>query len=95
MPKNLTNDDIIQVLREEWDKKVSLFEKRIDIDLVAKPTNDENKLIVTPELKVRHKNSGIRYTVDSVSTRDVILRTPEGERFLVHGSEFESDYELS
>jgi hypothetical protein len=56
--------------------------------------NDGIQTVVTPELKVRHKKSQIRYTVTSVGPKDVILRTPEGENFLVDADELEKNYQL-
>jgi hypothetical protein len=41
-----------------------------------------------------HTKSGIRYTVDSVGPRDVILRTPENETFLVDKDTLEKEYHL-
>lgn len=95
MAKILTRNDIIKMINEEWQKNVMLLEKQIDISLTKQTKTGKEDLIISPELKVLHKKSGIRYTVDSVSPKDVILRTPEGKKFLVHGDEFEEDYELS
>ena len=50
--------------------------------------------LVSAGLKVVHKDSGFRYTVDSISPRDVMLITPEGEKILVNKDEFEQDYRL-
>ena len=95
MAKALTRKDIVNVINEVWQKNVMLLEKQIDIALTKPSKDGEKDLLISPELKVLHKRSGIRYTVDSVSSKDVILRTPEGKKFLVHGDEFEEDYELS
>lgn len=73
-------------MREEWDKRIQNLAEAVDISL-----DDE---LVTPELKVIHKDSRIKYTIDSIGPRDVILRTPEGEKFLVGREELEQDYAL-
>ncbi len=81
--RNLTEADVIRVMREEWDKKVTALSETVDIALNSKVGKEGEKPVLAPELKVMHKQSGIRYTVDSVGPRDIILRTPEGDKFLV------------
>lgn len=91
MSKSLDEKVILEMTREEWEKRVSnLIES---IDTVFKTKNGDKNLI-SPNLKVKHKKSKILYTVDSVSSNDVILRTPEGKKFLVDKEPFEQDYEL-
>ncbi len=98
MSKTLTEQDIIRIMREEWDKRVSALSERVDIVLSTDvptgddPSSEEEKIIISPELKVFHKVSGIRYTVDSVGSRNVILLTPEGEKFIVDKDTFEDEY---
>lgn len=91
--KPLTEADIIEIFREEWDHRVRALSEEIDVVLSAPTVGGDSKIILAPELKVRHKESGIRYTVDSVSPREVVLRTPENETFLVDAQELEA-YEL-
>lgn len=81
-------------MREEWTKKVAALSEKVDIALTGKVAKSGEKPLLTPELKVIHKTSKLKYTIDSVSPRDVILRTPEGEKFLVNGGELEKDYQL-
>jgi hypothetical protein len=93
--KTLDDALVIGIMREEWDKRVKVLSEKVDLTMSAPVSaKGEEKTILTPELKVRHKDSGIRYTIDSVGPRDVILRTPEGETFLVNGDELEQGYEL-
>lgn len=92
--RNLTEADVIRVMREEWDKKVAVLTETVDMAMNAKVGKEGDKPVLAPELKVMHKQSGIRYTVDSVGPRDVILRTPEGEKFLVNADELENLYKL-
>lgn len=95
MMRNLTEADVIRVMREEWDKKISTLSETVEIALNSKVGDGSGEQpILSPELKVMHKTSGIRYTVDSVGPRDIILRTPENEKFLVDKDTLESEYEL-
>lgn len=89
--KNLTEADIIRIMSEEWDKKVQRLAEEVNIVLDGSVKGD----IVSPELKILHKNSGIRYTVVSVGKSDVILKTPEAEQFIVDKDELEREYELA
>ena len=92
--KILTENDVLRVMREEWDKKVARLAETIDVALTAKVGKSGEQTVISPELKVLHKKSGIRYTVDSVGPKDVILRTPEDEKFLVDAKTLENEYEL-
>lgn len=92
--KILTENDVLRVMREEWDKKVAMLAETIDVALTAKVSKSGEQTVISPELKVLHKKSGIRYTVDSVGPKDVILRTPEDEKFLVDAATLENEYEL-
>lgn len=91
--KKLEESDIIQVMREEWDAKLRALSEAADAVLKGKIDGDE-KLLIDPGLKLRHKKTQFLYTTVSVSLRDVILRTPEGKEFLVDKEELESSYEL-
>lgn len=92
--RTLQETDVLRIMREEWAKKVASLAETVDVVLNSKVGNEGDKPVISPELKVMHKQSGIRYTVDSVGPRDVILRTPEGEKFLVDGAELEKEYHL-
>lgn len=91
--KSLTEGDVIAIFREEWEHRVQNLLENVGID-VDTQVDGKSKNIITPELKVTHKKSGLRYTVDSVGTEDIILRTPESKKFLVNKHDFESEYEL-
>jgi hypothetical protein len=93
MSKELTEEDIIRVMREEYDLKLKRLREHVDLTFKAK-VDGEEKSLISPELKILHKTSGIRYTVDSVAPEDVILRTPEGEKFIVDRQELEKEYEI-
>lgn len=92
--KTLQEADVIRIMREEWDKKVQALAETVDITMHAKSKDGDEHPVISPELKVMHKKSGIRYTVDSVGPRDIILRTPEDEKFIVDKDTLEAEYEL-
>jgi hypothetical protein len=93
--KTLQEDDILRIMREEWEKRLTLLSEEVDLAMNAKiPDKKEEQPVLSPELKVIHKTSGIRYTISSVGPRDVILRTPEGDNFIVNADELENEYSL-
>jgi hypothetical protein len=92
--KTLKEDDILRVMREEWQARRDELSEQVDMVMNSKVEAGGAKPVISPELKVRHKSSKLRYTVDSVGPRDLILRTPEGEQFLVDKDVLESEYEL-
>lgn len=92
--KALKQEDIIRVMREEWQSKVKSLSEQVDVVMNSRVEKKNDVPVLSPELKVMHKTSGIRYTIDSVGPRDAILRTPEGDTFLVDKGTFEKEYEL-
>lgn len=86
--KVLTEQDVIRIMLEEWEKFVTDLCENAGIDVSDDSPN------LSPELKVIHKTSGIRYTIDSVGPRDCILRTPENDKFIVDAETLEKDYKL-
>jgi hypothetical protein len=93
MKKVLSEQDILRIMREEWRKKISLLKEEVEISMKTK-IDGKTKEIVSPDLKVRHKESQILYTVVSIGPKDIILKTPEGEDFIIDRKEFEDCYEL-
>jgi hypothetical protein len=91
--KTLNEEDILRVMREEWSNKLTALSEEIDLMLKSK-VDGEKKDVLSPDLKIRHKKSQILYTIVSVGPRDIILKTPEGEDFLVDKDELEKNYEL-
>lgn len=86
--EKLTEAQIIALMLEEWNSKLQKVNEAVEGKL--------NSIdIVSPGLKVMHKKSRYRYTVASVGQDDVILKTPEGENFLVDAETLEKNYELS
>lgn len=93
MPKPLTEQDVLNIIREEWQLKKEALEKELDVYYKPHKTSDEVN-VISPMLKVKHRKSGYKYTVDSVGTNSVVLRAPEGELIDLSAQEFESEYEL-
>lgn len=91
--KKLEEEDIIQIMREEWAAKLQALSETVDIVLKAKVDGKE-KQVIDPDLKLRHKKTQFLYTVVSVGPRDAILKTPEGTDFLVDKDTLEDEYEL-
>jgi len=91
--RTLTEADIINVMREEWTSRVKTLREKANITF-AGVVGDKDTILVAPELKVQHSSSKIKYTIDSVSPRDVVLRTPEGKLFTVLADVLEQEYVL-
>lgn len=91
--KNLQEEDIIRIMREEWQAKISALSEEVDLAFKAK-IDGENKEVISQDLKIRHKKSQLLYTVVSVGPKDIILKTPEGEEFLLDKDTLEDEYEL-
>ena len=91
--KNLKESDIIQLMREEWSSKLHRLSESVDAVLTGKVDGKE-KSILSPETKLRHKKTQYLYDLVSVGPRDVILKTPEGKKFIIDKEELEKDYEL-
>ena len=108
--KTLEETDILRIMREEWDRKISSLvterkqkhgdkkkqpkkSKHVDLDIKVK-VDDQVKSVISPELRVMHSPSRIKYTVDAVTPRELILREPEGEKFMVDTNTLEDEYEV-
>lgn len=91
--KKIQEEDIIRIMREEWNAKVAALTEEVDLTFKAKVDGKE-KEVISDELKIRHKKSQILYTVVSIGPRDAILKTPEGKEFLIDKDTLEDEYEL-
>lgn len=91
--RTLKDEDIIQMMREEWDAKVARLSEAVKAVTKGKVDGRESDLI-SVDLKVRHKKTQFLYTVKSVSPNDVVLRTPEGKDFIVDNDELTQNYEI-
>jgi hypothetical protein len=89
--KLLNEQIILGVLREEWNKRVkSLIIESDDTPIKASGVDK----LLSPELKLIHKKSKLKYTIDSIGARQVILRNPEGETFVVSSDSLENEYSI-
>jgi len=91
--KQLKESDIIKLMREEWDKKLSLLSEEVDAVFKGKVDGKE-KTIMSPDTKLRHKKTRLLYTLVSIGPRDAILQTPEGKQFLIDINTLESEYAI-
>ena len=93
----LTEEKIIEIMREEWAQRVLTLEKSLNTFM---KTPDGEKFIIGTGTKVKHTGSGLLYTVVAVDKgRNVVcLKTPDGGEFDIDGTQFEGDkpeYELA
>lgn len=93
MNKKYKKEDVLKVMREEWSKKIKILSEDVDLNLKVKIDN-RNIEPISDELRVKHKKSKIVYTVVSPSLNDVVLRTPEGEEFMINSEVLEDEYDL-
>lgn len=91
--KKLEESDIIQMMREEWDAKLARLSEAVEAVMKGKVDGQE-KMLISPDLKLRHKKTQLLYTVVSAGPRDVILRTPEGKQFIVDKDTLENEYAI-
>lgn len=98
------DNDLIKIMREEWNAKLSALQEDVDLMFKAKVDGDD-KTILSKGLKVRSKKKSksdegqVLYMVSAVSIRGVDLRPPDGPEdgskdFFVTKDELEKDYEL-
>ncbi len=91
MKKLLTESDVLRIFEEE--SKTRFDSLKEELDMYFKPIKTDT--VISDELKVKHKKTGLLFTVDSVSPRDVVLRSPEGALKKVDQDELENDFELA
>jgi len=69
---------ILEMFRSEYSKRLNTIIRETDV------FDDDGKMILSPDLKVRHKDSGYEYTIDSIDDAEegvkIYLRTPEEPR---------------
>ena len=92
---DLTEDDVLQLMREVWDERLREALKPLnELGVEYKDGSGESHPAISKGLKLRHSKSGILYTVAALGTSDIILKSPEGEQFAVSHKEIEQDYDL-
>ena len=83
----LTDADIIKIMRDEYKGRLLEVMKEADV------FDNHGNLLITPDLKVRHKKSQYEYTVDDVfadpgtGKLKIILRLPDEPRIDPPGAE--------
>lgn len=95
---NKKDNDIIRIMREEWNAKIAALEEEVDIMFNSK-IDDDQKTVISPGLKLKSKDEQVLYKVTAVSIRGVDLRPPEGPEdgskdFFVDKDTLEKNYEL-
>lgn len=92
--KKLEEADIIRIMREEWDAKLAQLSEEVDAVFKGK-VDGEEKLIMSPDTKLRHRDSQLLYTLVSIGPRDAILMPPEGkDPFIVDKDTLEKEYAI-
>jgi hypothetical protein len=76
----------INLIQKEYRSR--LLEALSEVEVV----DQQGNILISPDLKVRHKKSGYEYTVDAVAVKgdddiEIVLRDPEDPRFEPAGSE--------
>lgn len=90
--KKLEEVDIIQIMREEWAERMNRLTEEVSATIKGKVDGKE-KLILSPDTKLRHKKSQFLYTLVSVGLHDAILKTPEGDKqFTIDKDTLENEY---
>lgn len=93
MTKQIDEKTIVRIMREEWTSRKQ--------NLLRETKDDEKEKTSLPfdtvsiGLKIKHKETGILYTVNRVSPGAVTLRDPEGMFFVIPNASIEAEYELS
>lgn len=91
MTRKLTERDVINLIREEYDRQLSDLLGELDTTGYSGRVGEDN--IISVGLKVRHTKSNLLYTVSKVGTKDVVLKSPDGH-FTVSREELEKEYSL-
>jgi hypothetical protein len=95
-----SDDEIIQVIREEWARKVLELTEKIDLMMTTK-VDGKSKDVISPGLKVRGKDkekSKLLYTVEEIGPITVALSYVDlnGKEKLIYikREDLEKKYEL-
>ncbi|MBM3194164.1 MAG: hypothetical protein FJZ60_00185 [Chlamydiae bacterium] len=96
--KKLQKEDVIKIMREEWNAKIAILREEVDLTFKAK-VDGEEKTLPNQGLKLRGKENKILYTITKVAVGGVGLRPPEGpadgsKDFFVDKEVLEDKYEL-
>ena len=70
---------LLEMFKKEYKQRIN------EVIGEADAFDDDGNMILSPDLKVRHKKSGLEYTIDKVEgddgTLQIFLRSPESPRF--------------
>ena len=91
--KKLKDADILQLMKEEWAAKLARLSEEVDAVFKGK-VDGEEKTILSPDTKLKHKKSKLLYTLVSIGPRDAILKTPENKQFIVDKDTLEKEYAI-
>lgn len=92
--KNLTEGVVVSLFREEYQKRKTNLSVALENFLGISVESDKEGLIST-DTKVKHKETGLLYTVDQVEPDVIVLKTPNGELFSVDSEDFQEKYVIS
>lgn len=96
MAKQIDDKTILLIMREEWTSKKS--DLVTEVSLYAESDKKEGDVpfeTVSIGLKIKHKETGILYTISIVSPGTVTLRSPEGALSVVTNASLEEEFELA
>ncbi len=75
----VNTDFLLEMFRREYSQRIN------EVIGEADAFDDDGNMILSPDLKVRHKKSGLEYTIDKLEGEDgslqIFLRSPESPRF--------------
>lgn len=97
MPKQVDDQTILRIMREEWTTRKSglVTEVKLVAERESKKAEDISFDTVSIGLKIKHKESGVLYTVNQVSPGSVTLRSPEGALAVIPNASLEAEFELA
>lgn len=89
----LSEAALIELMREVWDERIK---QMLEMNLTFKKASGEELPTLSKDLKIKHKKSGLLYTVVAldIDMNDVLLKSPDGAEFAVSADELEKEYEL-
>ena len=93
-PKKLTDSDVIRLIREEYEKKLSILDEKLKMFFEDEDGKKQN--VLSPKLKL-HKKSGELYTIDQVGSWGAILSFVDDKgvhTIKVDKETLEKEYEL-
>lgn len=99
--KILSDDEIIQMIREEWTRKLKKLSENIELSTTSK-VDGEEKFVISPGLKIMSKNKDKSkrqlYTVEEISPVTVRLSFYDkngAKKFItINNEKLEQKYDL-